>query len=576
MSLTSEVMNSQDLQLKGNINSNFMTTSNGDSLTLRGGVINSALGLYSEPPKLVTFFPDTILKSKTNIARAIATDLNGIQSTNLFIQIGGSKKAVKIPMSVVNDSIFEVNIPESLITVRNFRTYFESVDSMDYSSSSTYETPLLTIPINGLNMESPFSFYPNGITAEKWRMFSWPGELINNRISTSNLKDDGYVIYYWNPQTNKRTKPDSLKTGIAYWIHHEFNKPILFKNSDTTASALPLEEYSILLEPGWNMIGSPFSFKTSFNYNKNKISGLYQFGDLQSDGWAGPLEIFEPWAGYAVYNYSEFTDSLVIKPFLEDSSIYASRSISSGWEIAIQIENDDYFDRTGRIGRNENAIDNKDGHDTPKLPSMENFVGISMDIDGNGDFSHSADIRSLENMNGIWNIRLFGESSSKSVTLSGKNVGYLPQGLIISVLDVSKRHIIDNFLLNEYTIDQKINQIYDLKFVIGDEVFVQSTLMNLLSQIPEKFSLSQNYPNPFNPVTKMDFSITRTGKVYIVVYNLLGQKVKTLVNETMEYGYHSVIWNGIDELGQPVSSGVYFSELRAEGFRKSKKMLLIK
>jgi hypothetical protein len=179
-------------------------------------------------------------------------------------------------------------------------------------------------------------------------------------------------------------------------------------------------------------------------------------------------------------------------------------------------------------------------------------------------------------MNGIWNIRLFGESSSKSVTLSGKNVGYLPQGLIISVLDVSKRHIIDNFLLNEYTIDQKINQIYDLKFVIGDEVFVQSTLMNLLSQIPEKFSLSQNYPNPFNPVTKMDFSITRTGKVYIVVYNLLGQKVKTLVNETMEYGYHSVIWNGIDELGQPVSSGVYFSELRAEGFRKSKKMLLIK
>ena len=60
--------------------------------------------------------------------------------------MGGSKRSVKIPMSAINDSIFEVNIPDSLITVRNFRTYFESVDSMDYSSYSDYDTPFLTIP----------------------------------------------------------------------------------------------------------------------------------------------------------------------------------------------------------------------------------------------------------------------------------------------------------------------------------------------------------------------------------------------------------------------------------------------
>lgn len=576
MSLTSEIMESEDLKLKGTISSNFLSTSSSDSLSLKGGVISSALGLYSDPPRLTTFFPDTIVDSKTNIARAIATDLNGIQSTNLFIQMGGSKRSIKIPMSAINDSIFEVNIPDSLITVRNFRTYFESVDSMDYSSYSDYDTPFLTIPQNGLNMETRFSFYPEGIISKKWRMFSWPGELLNKRISTASLKQDGYVIHYWNPLTKKRTKPDSLKTGIAYWIHHEFNKPILFKNSDTLASALPLDDYTILLEPGWNMIGSPFSFKTSFNYDKNKISGLYQFGDSQSDGWAGPLEIFEPWAGYAVYNYSEYIDSLTIKPFPEDSSLQASRTISSGWEIAIQVENDDYFDRTGRIGRNENALDDKDGHDTPKLPFMENFVGISMDIDGNGDFNHSADIRSLDNMNGIWNVRLFGESSSESIILSGESLDYLPEGSIVSVLDISTRDIIENFLSTGYTIEGKIDGAYDLKFVIGDRSFVESTLMDLLSQIPEKFSISQNYPNPFNPVTKMDFSVAQTGKVNIVIYNLLGQTVKTLVNETMDYGYHSIVWDGHDELGNPVSSGVYFSELRARGFRQSKKMLLLK
>ena len=125
MSLTSEIMETEDLKLKGTISSNFLSTSSSDSLSLKGGVISSALGLYSDPPRLTTFFPDTIVDSKTNIARAIATDLNGIQSTNLFIQMGGSKRSIKIPMSAVNDSLYEVSIPESLLTIRNFRTYFE-------------------------------------------------------------------------------------------------------------------------------------------------------------------------------------------------------------------------------------------------------------------------------------------------------------------------------------------------------------------------------------------------------------------------------------------------------------------
>ena len=70
------------------------------------------------------------------------------------------------------------------------------------------------------------------------------------------------------------------------------------------------------------MIGSPFSFKTSFSCDNDSISGLYQFGDSQSDGWAGPLDFFEPWAGYAVYNDSEDIDSLVrVATNIEGNSI---------------------------------------------------------------------------------------------------------------------------------------------------------------------------------------------------------------------------------------------------------------
>ena len=94
--------------------------------------------------------------------------------------------------------------------------------------------------------------------------------------------------------------------------------------------------------------------------------------------------------------------------------------------------------------------------------------------------------------------------------------------------------------------------------------------------IPENFSLSQNYPNPFNPTTKIDFTLPRSADVSIIIYNLMGQQVNVLMNSNLDYGYHTVTWNGLDQFGRPVSSGVYFSELRTRTFRQTKKMLLLK
>ena len=98
----------------------------------------------------------------------------------------------------------------------------------------------------------------------------------------------------------------------------------------------------------------------------------------------------------------------------------------------------------------------------------------------------------------------------------------------------------------------------------------------ILNSIPTEFSLGQNYPNPFNPVTKMDISLPLTGDVTLVIYNILGQKVRTIFSGELNYGYHTMQWNGLDDQGLRVSSGVYFSEFRSRDHRKTKKMLLLK
>jgi len=94
--------------------------------------------------------------------------------------------------------------------------------------------------------------------------------------------------------------------------------------------------------------------------------------------------------------------------------------------------------------------------------------------------------------------------------------------------------------------------------------------------VPGAFVLKQNYPNPFNPTTTIEFSIPTNSKVTLSVYNVLGQKVRTLVNDRLPAKHYRVLWDGTDDKGNLVPSGVYFYTIRTDGFSATKKMILMK
>ncbi len=94
--------------------------------------------------------------------------------------------------------------------------------------------------------------------------------------------------------------------------------------------------------------------------------------------------------------------------------------------------------------------------------------------------------------------------------------------------------------------------------------------------MPTEFDLKQNYPNPFNPTTRIAFAVPRQGHVRLDVFNLLGQKVRTLVDEDLPAGNHSVEFDGTDNYGSPVASGIYFYRITTADDTDSKKMLLLK
>jgi hypothetical protein len=95
--------------------------------------------------------------------------------------------------------------------------------------------------------------------------------------------------------------------------------------------------------------------------------------------------------------------------------------------------------------------------------------------------------------------------------------------------------------------------------------------------IPAEFFLADNYPNPFNPSTAISYGLPKDSFVRLEVFNLLGQKVRTLLSESQRAGYRRVVWDGRDGAGNAVSSGVYFYRLATDGdFEQTKKMLLVK
>lgn len=96
------------------------------------------------------------------------------------------------------------------------------------------------------------------------------------------------------------------------------------------------------------------------------------------------------------------------------------------------------------------------------------------------------------------------------------------------------------------------------------------------NNVPQEFRLQQNYPNPFNPTTTIKYHLPKTSKIKLVVYNLLGQRVATLVDEQQPAGIYAVQWQGKADTGREVASGVYLYRLETEDFVRVKKLALMR
>ena len=106
---------------------------------------------------------------------------------------------------------------------------------------------------------------------------------------------------------------------------------------------------------------------------------------------------------------------------------------------------------------------------------------------------------------------------------------------------------------------------------------VQNTLVNdYIDELPISYNLYNNYPNPFNPSTTLQYDLSENSFVDVTIYDVFGNVVNNLVFANQTKGFKSVQWNATNNDGQPVASGIYLYSIKAENFRKTKRMIFLK
>lgn len=198
----------------------------------------------------------------------------------------------------------------------------------------------------------------------------------------------------------------------------------------------------------------------------------------------------------------------------------------------------------------------------PQLQSFDDFVAAA-DFDGDGN------IESIRN-------EVKGLMQNLRIALPPVGVDSISWQAIRDANDLNMRKAYFNYRM---IYGDASYGMHNTKFtidVLRKSLAILTGVEVLDNNIPSTFELSQNYPNPFNPSTEIKFSIPKSERVKIAVYNSIGKLVKVLVDENMAPGNYKVTWNGEDNRGSKVSSGVYLYRLETPSFQATKKMVLLK
>jgi len=523
---------------------------------------------FDASPVSITF--DELLSTDpfTNGRSAIIgfniTGSSSVDSCFVYVRHGGKPTFTKLLLYQQSSESWSAQIDASLVTERGVEYYV-----------MVHHGPLLTyfpatgggLP-NAIQVAVPQMQFPWQTKEDIYQMISIPlatsgqdlktlfedelGPYDNTKYRIYDLPDG---IQYQEVAEMDKTLPP----GKAMWLITEDTTDLSISNAQSVNTS---QDFQLQLQQGWNLIATPFAFSVAWDQISTDLALRYYNGE----DWPFAT-LLEPFKGYAV---NAPNDTILLIPAKEALPVMKPASTKQNqnfadWRIQISAESATARDQFNYAGAFNMATSNIDNHDYPEPLPIGDFISLYL-VPDNTSEKYSTDYREPgagqyvfefevscnidEQIKIIFQEENLPENYDWIVVSEEKDI-YFPQR-IIEMSDTLSRY----------------------KMFIGTEQYIADTKSSF-KQLPLSYHLEQNYPNPFNPNTTIEYSLPEASSVTITIYNILGQRINSLLRGVkMEAGYHQMEWDGKNESGTQVSSGIYFLQLQTEVYNHYIKMIL--
>jgi len=560
---------------------------------------SAAVKFDNRGPALSHQPPSVALVDRDLTIMAIATDLiSGLDSSRFELHFTrGGKSLDSASLRMIRFQNNTAVIPAEMLTPYGIEYLIVAQDQACNRSRLPKELPFYSIPIR-LSPGRIDAIHTKGGEPEDYRLRSFPLQLDHPKIKNVfpdhllNLSDPT-VVRIWDIAPARAREQAHLRefkrwddfTDLApgRGIFMITEKDFHFFNGagQTLPTNMP---FKIPVQPGWNLISSPFYFPIPL---QNLMPARVQKCVLYFDGhWRAAEDDaafhFQPWQGYAVLIGDTGPDTLSLHP--SENRIAPRQNLAPPatpqWQIQIIARQGSARDDDNFFGLAVDARADWDQHERLEPPHREGEVALYF---SQRDWKHRAgayatDFRLTGSQGYEWRFELRPGNSRAPVTLYFENVAAAPAAWQVYLHDVTLNHpaAIRQTPEYEFRAAQTSREPHRFRVLVGDSSFIRKELPGAFA-VPATVELFPNFPNPFNPATTIRFGLPRSGPVTLTIYNINGKTVRNLMSAAEKNaGYHVMIWDGRNESGEQVASGVYFCRLEAGAMVRIRKLALIK
>jgi hypothetical protein len=592
------------------------------------GVSATARFRVDRTPPAVSHTPlDTIEAGRTLAVRVSAQDqLAGISNVRVLYRTAGVSEFSAILMSA-NGGEFAGTLAGAEIQSPGLQYVILATDSAGNVGRSTLNPGAVHAAV----VKSQQIVARSATRGGYYQLVSIPYRLLSDAPGAVFTDDFGayertqWRLYTYVPQSGNiefgRPEFQQLEPGRAYWL-------ITSDPQDFDAGAglsfSTARDFVLELQPGWNLISTPFDFPTDWSRVQKSPQVESQLWAYDGRQYLATDNLMQPWQGYFVRNLSDRPQALVFPPPCPECAMSLSTS-SSGthatpaqpvensnneevrayagiisqrtlaraqesfiWQVQLTVRDHEFADTQNWLGVSTWAREEWDQLELSEPPpAAGRFVALRFPQqhwkEFRGDFA--TDFRPQSTEAKKWIFEVLTKETGRALSLDFQMQGEFPHGWQVLLQDESER------LVREVEFDENGRaQAFTLRssekprrFVLWAGAPEDLDKAGLLAAVlPQAFSLAPAYPNPTRlqahsqAVSTIRFSLPVEVEVDLVIWNVLGRPVRTLSQrQVFGAGHHEILWNGRDDANQAVAAGVYFCRMKAEQFNAIQKIILL-